>query len=56
LHRRIASEIDEVRSGLWDNKIKAKISGVILAEEAGAVETLHSHDPSNIAVSISCFD
>jgi bromodomain-containing protein 8 len=46
--KRIVSEIEEIRSGLWDNKIKAKITGVPMDEpiEDVAEDMLPAHSPA----------
>jgi hypothetical protein len=56
--RRILSEIEEIRSGLWDNKIKAKITGVPIDEPTEDVgeSILPAESPDVKAVSSpTCF-
>jgi hypothetical protein len=49
--RKIVSEIDQIRSGLWDDKIRAKLAGISLAEETHISETIKSPDRQGSDVS-----
>lgn len=47
--RRVVTEIEEIRGGLWDDKIKSKITGVpIEAPVKDASEPPHSPTVNNL--------